>query len=123
MSCRKDYLKLIRQLGSREAITRRFFLVFEYEPLPGTKRGHEEEDAIASLQTAARTAANYLRQCGNEVISPENEDDATAEILYNILCRRASSEPFYQRVKSVLADYMAARAGHQHYSRQRVLCP
>lgn len=104
----EDYLKLIRQLGSREAITRRFFLVFEYEPLPGTKRGHEEEDAIASLQTAARTAANYLRQCGNEVISPENEDDATAEILYNILCRRASSEPFYQRVKSVLADYMAA---------------
>lgn len=104
----EDYLKLIRQLGSREAITRRFFLIFEYEPLPGTKRGHEEEDAIASLQTAARTAANYLRQCCNEVISPENEDDATAEILYNILCRRASSEPFYQRVKSVLADYMAA---------------
>ena len=104
----EDYLKLIRQLGSREAITRRFFLVFEYEPLPGTKRGHEEEDAIASLQTAARTAANYLRQCGNEVISSENEDDATAEILYNILCRRASSEPFYQRVKSVLADYMAS---------------
>ena len=104
----EDYLKLIRQLGSREAITRRFFLVFEYEPLPGAKRGHEEEDAIASLQTAARTAANYLRQCGNEVISPENEDDATAEILYNILCRRASSEPFYQRVKSVLADYMAS---------------
>ena len=104
----EDYLKLIRQLGSREAITRRFFLVFEYEPLPGTTRGHEEEDAIASLQTAARTAANYLRQCGNEVISPENEDDATAEILYNILCRRASSKPFYQRVKSVLADYMAS---------------
>lgn len=104
----KDYLKLIRKLGSREAITRRFFLIFEYEPLPGTKRGHEEEDAIASLQTAARTASNYLRQCGNEVISPEDEDNAAAEILYNILCRRASSEPFYQRVKSVLADYMAA---------------
>lgn len=83
----EDYLKLIRQLGSREAITRRFFLIFEYEPLPGTKRGHEEEDAIASLQTAARTAANYLRQCCNEVISPENEDDATAEILYIITQR------------------------------------
>lgn len=26
----------------------------------------------------------------------------------NILCRRASSEPFYQRVKSVLANYMAS---------------
>ena len=54
----EDYLRLIRQLGSREAITRRFFLIFEHEPLPGTKRGHEEEEAIASLQTAARTAAN-----------------------------------------------------------------
>ena len=58
----EDYLKLIHQLGSREAITRRFFLIFEYEPLPGTRRGHEEDEAVASLQTAARTAANYLRQ-------------------------------------------------------------
>ena len=32
----EDYLKLIQHLGSREAITRRFFLVFEYEPTPGT---------------------------------------------------------------------------------------
>lgn len=30
----EDYLKLIQHLGSREAITRRFFLVFEYEPTP-----------------------------------------------------------------------------------------
>ena len=28
----EDYLRLIRQLGSREAITRRFFLIFEHEP-------------------------------------------------------------------------------------------
>ena len=27
-----DYERLVRQLGSREAITRRFFLIFEYEP-------------------------------------------------------------------------------------------
>lgn len=105
----EDYLRLIQQLGSREAITRRFFLVFEHELLPGTKRGQEEAEAIASLQTAARTAANYLRQCGNEVISHENEDEAACEILYNILCRQASNErPFPQRVKEVLAEYMVA---------------
>ena len=85
----EDYLELINQLGSREAITRRFFLVFEHEPHPGTKRGQEEEDAIASLQTAARTAANYLRQCGNEVLFHEDEDEATCEV-------------------EVLAEYMAA---------------
>ncbi|MCI8689956.1 MAG: PrgI family protein, partial [Oscillibacter sp.] len=105
----EDYLRLIQRLGSREAITRRFFLVFEYEPLPGTKRGQEEAEAIASLQTAARTAANYLRQCGNEVISHENEDEATCEILYSILCRQASNEqPFPQKVKEVLAEYMVS---------------
>ena len=105
----EDYLRLIQQLGSREAITRRFFLIFEHEELPGTRRGHEEEEAIASLQTAARTAANYLRQCGNTVIMPENEDEATCEILYNILCRRESNEqPFPQKLKGVLAEYLAA---------------
>lgn len=104
----EDYLRLVRQLGSREAITRRFFLIFEYEELPGTRRGHEEEEAIASLQTAARTASNYLRQCGNTVLMPEDEDLAASEILYSILCRKESSEePFTQKVKRILAEYMA----------------
>lgn len=104
----EDYLRLVRQLGSREAITRRFFLIFEYEELPGARRGHEEEEAIASLQTAARTASNYLRQCGNTVLMPEDEDLAASEILYNILCRKESNEePFTQKVKRVLAEYMA----------------
>lgn len=104
----EDYLRLIYQLGSREAITRRFFLVFEYEPLPGTRRGNEEIEAIASLQTAARTAANYLRQCGNSVVHHEDEDEATAEILYHVLCRKESdSLSFQEKVKRVLADYIA----------------
>ena len=44
----EDYLRLIQQLGSREAITRRFFLVFEHELLPGTKRSQEEAEAVIS---------------------------------------------------------------------------
>ena len=105
----EDYLKLIRQLGSREAITRRFFLIFEHEELPGTRKGHEEEEAVASLQTAARTAANYLRQCGNTVLLPEDEDEAASEVLYNILCRKESNDrPFSQKIKAVLAEYLAA---------------
>mgnify|MGYP002510131006 FL=1 len=105
----KDYLRLIRDLGSREAITRRFFLIFEHEPLPGTKRGQEEDEAIASLQTAARTAANYLRQCGNMVLMPEEQDEAVAEILYHILCRRESNEhPFTDKAKRVVAEYLGS---------------
>ena len=80
----EDYLKLINRIGSREATTRRFFVAFEYEQV-GRRGSNEEADAIASLQTAARTAANYLKQCGNEVLTPENEDEFTVDVLYNIL--------------------------------------
>lgn len=105
----EDYLQLIRDLGSREAITRRFFLIFEHESMPGTKRGQEEEEAIASLQTAARTAANYLRQCGNTVLLPEEPDEAAAEILYHVLCRQESNErSFEERAKQVVAEYLTA---------------
>jgi len=105
----EDYLRLIYQLGSREAITRRFFLIFEYEPLPGTRRGNEETEAIASLQTAVNTAANYLRQCGNSIVRHEDEDEAVAEILYHVLCRKESdTKPFHEKVKDVLGAYIAA---------------
>ena len=111
-SCRmqqEDYLKLLKKLGSREAIARRFFLIMEYEPLPGAKKDREEADAISSLQTAARTAANYLRQCGNSVVQHENEDEAAAEMLYTFLCRRESTDvPFLQRISHIASNYIKA---------------
>ena len=104
----EDYLKLINRIGSREATTRRFFVAFEYEQV-GRRGSNEEADAIASLQTAARTAANYLKQCGNEVLTPGNEDEFTVDVLYNILCRQESSDiPLPQRVQDVLSSYIAA---------------
>ncbi len=102
----EDYVKLIRQIGSREAITRRFFIVFQYEPWNGNRRNSEESEAIASLQTTARTAANYLRQCGNEVMVPENEDEFTVDVLYNLLNRKTSIEkPLSAHVNEVINKY------------------
>lgn len=102
----EDYLKLIGRLGSREATTRRFFIAFEYEAA-GRRGANEEADAVSSLQIAARTAVNYLKQCGNEVLTPENEDEFTVDVLYNMLCRQASSEtPLPQRVQDVVSKYM-----------------
>lgn len=67
----EDYLDLIKRLGSREATTRRFFIAFEYES-EGARRGNEEAQAISFLHTAARTAQNFLKQCGNDVLIPDN---------------------------------------------------
>lgn len=109
-SCRRlqrDYLKLINCIGSKEATTRRFFIAFEYEN-GGRRVKNEESEAVAALQTAARTAVNYLKQCGNKVIIPDNEDEFTADILYGIICRDESfKKPLAEKVAETAARYIA----------------
>lgn len=113
----EDYLQFVQQIGSREAVTRRFFLIFEYEPWSNTKRSEEEGEAVGTLQSAVRTAANYLRQCGNVVIVPDNEDEFTVDILYNLLCRNESAvKPLPERVRDIMALYMEnGREGELDY--------
>lgn len=104
----EDYLNLIKRVGVQEATTRRFFIAFEYEQI-GVRRENTEAEAISSLHTAARTALNYLKQCGNEVFIPDNEDEFLAEVLYSILCRQASNKiPLSKRVQQVISEYLSA---------------
>ena len=104
----EDYLNFVQQVGSHEAVTRRFFLIFEYEPWNNTRRSEQEDEAIQSLQSAVHTASNYLRQCGNEVIVPENEDEFTVDVLYNLLCRNESAvKPLSVRAQEVVSQYHA----------------
>ena len=108
LALQKDYENLIRRIGSREAITRRFFIIFEYEPF-AANRGNEESDAIAALTTAVRTAKTYLQQCGNELLVPDNEDEMAAEVFYGILNRRTSvAKPLSVRVNEVIGQYINA---------------
>ncbi len=103
----EDYLQLIHSIGSKEAITRRFFLIFEHEQI-GRRGEREEADAISSLLTAVRTASSFLKQCGNSVLVPENEDEFAVDVLYNILCRQTScTVPLSQRVQQVISQYTA----------------
>lgn len=108
----EDYLNFVQQIGSHEAVTRRFFLIFEYEPWNNIRRSEQEDEAIQSLQSAVHTASNYLRQCGNEVIVPENEDEFTVDVLYNLLCRNESAvKPLSVRAQEVVSQYRAK--GHE----------
>lgn len=102
-----DYYNLIKRIGLREAVTRRFFIVFEYEPMPGSTKKNEEKDAIAQLDIAERTARTYLRQCGNEVIEHENIEEFMAEVFYTLLNRKASATiPFADRASTELGKYV-----------------
>lgn len=101
----EDYLRLIQDVDSREALTRRFFLIFQYEAV-----GRDDGDyskIYSALQGAEQTARAYFLQCGNGIVQPANPDEATAEILYQIFNRRSCvKEPFQTRV---VLDTMAAQ--------------
>lgn len=112
IALQKDYENLIKRISSKDAITRRFFIIFEYEPAPGSGRKNPEAEAISALATATRTAKNYLKQCGNDVIVPDNEDEFVTEVLYNLLNRKSSSaKPLETHVNEVIGQYLTSGRG------------
>lgn len=100
----EGYIGLIRDVGSREALTRRFFLIFQYEDF---QRTDDFSKIYGMLQTAEQNARAYFSQCGNAIVQPQNEDEATAEILYMYFNRRScTDEPFADRVQRIILDWM-----------------
>ena len=103
----EGYIGLIKDVGSGEALTRRFFLIFQYE----ARNAFDEERKIYSaMQTVEQNARAYLSQCGNEVIQPADPDEAAAEMLYAFFNRRScTEEPFTARVEKIVIDTMIAK--------------
>ena len=100
----EGYIGLIRDVGSREALTRRFFLIFQYEDF---QRSEDFGKIYGMLQTAEQNARAYFSQCGNAIIQPSDPDEATAEILYMYFNRRScTDEPFADRVQRIVLDRM-----------------
>lgn len=100
----EDYEKLLKKIGSKEAITRRFFLIFEHESFG---KHDTEEDIKSALKTAVETAKIYLRQCGNNIIEPENEDEAITGYLYDLLNRKTSAvKPLPVRCNEVIGKHL-----------------
>lgn len=103
----RDYIQFVRHLSSREAVSRRFFLIFEYEPF-NVNRKTEEKEILAALETAAQTAKTFLYQCGNDVVMHENEDEFTTDVLYTLLNRTlCTDKPLPERITEVLGQRMA----------------
>lgn len=98
----QDYMRFITQIGSKEAVSRRFFLIFEYEPYVMNRKS-DLRDIYSVLKTAERSARNYLFQCGNEVVEHDNEDEFLADTIYNIL-NRDSNQNLSQRIDELIYD-------------------
>ena len=94
----KDYYNLIKTIGSREAITRRFLIIFEYEPA-FTNRKSDYSEVVSTLETAARTAKQYFTHCDNVVITHDDESAFLLNVLYAIFDRELSEKvPIEKRI-------------------------
>ena len=107
--CRKlarNYIEFIRELSGNEALSRRFFLIFEYERA-NTQRKRTIDDIAAEVADTARKIRSGLMSCGNEVVIPENEDYFQAEALYLFYNKKSSTiEQLADRVVRVSSDVM-----------------
>lgn len=80
-----DYYRLIQTIGSREAITRRFLVIFEYEAV--SNRKPEYSEIVSALETTVQTARQYFLHCDNAVVTHDDENAFLLEILYTIFNR------------------------------------
>ena len=109
--CRRQaegYIRFVRDVGNREALTRRFFLIYQYEE---QRRGDSEDFGLvySTIQTVEQNARAYFMQCGNTIVQPKDPDAAAAEILYMFFNRRSCvDDPFDARANRVVVDTMAA---------------
>lgn len=101
-----DYYNLIKTIGSREAITRRFLIIFEYEPTVNNRKSDYAE-VVSTLETAARTAKQYLLHCDNVVVTHEDENAFLLEILYTIFNRETSEAvPLEKHIEQLQAYHL-----------------
>ena len=101
----EDYAGLIETLGRKEAVTRRFFLIFEYQSYNNNKNP-AERDVILYMRSVMQTAKKYLSQCGNVVLEHENDTRFLVDVLYQILNRRTSTyESLEERIQQVAEYY------------------
>jgi len=85
----EDNITEVSFVAENDVTTHRFFIAFEYEPQmkarTSTIKGIAER-----MNTEADTARRYLELCELEVIEPEYTDNATMQILFEMINKSTS---------------------------------
>ena len=119
----QDYYNLIKTIGSREAITRRFLIIFEYEPTFNNRKSDYSE-VVSTLETAARTAKQYFQHCDNVVITHDDENAFLLEVLYTIYNRETSENvSLRKRIQNLQIKQAVSTGSNDEITIAEVLAP
>lgn len=76
----QDYIRHIQSIATNNAISRRFFAIFEFENQMPAYRPNEKEIKFA-LESTARNFRSYLSKCGNSTVEFANETEENEFLL------------------------------------------
>lgn len=117
----QEQINLISSVGSTQGVSRRFFLIFEYEQKTGFQHRPTFDQVKQELEKEARNIAVDLEDCGNEFISVNSSDEYVLEVLYSIMSRSESSiRSARDREYEVIGRYAA---GQMDFSRKDLHIP
>ena len=76
--------QLVNYLAANEAVTRKFYIIFQYEGISG-----DFEEIAKELAETAETAYQYLDYCGLEILRHEHYDEFQFRTLHTAFCRNS----------------------------------
>lgn len=105
--CKKlqaDYAELIKNIGTYNSVTRRFFIIWEYSK--NSYRHTKEEDIIADMNNLRQKISGYVSACGNTTLIMNDKTEDMVRILYDILNRFGnSSVDLRKRIQTIYNFY------------------
>ena len=101
----EDYLNLLCNVGQREGVTRRFFIVLEHENR--SLLGADFNDIVYDFNRCVQNIKNTLKQCGNKLVEHEDEDVFLCELFFSIY-NRLENETLSQRIPGIVEEYKNA---------------
>lgn len=100
----EDQIGLIRATSQIYGVTRRFFVMFEYE-MDAFKRRPPFVDIVQTLNREAHSIVSGMEACGNTLRSSDDRD-YILETIYSIMCRTQSAAiPFSERKRAAIERY------------------
>ena len=103
--CLADYVNFVRQLGSKGAVVKRYFFIYEYCGIDGEK-SYDFKTIVKQMDAVRNDFITYMYDCGNICVDPDNRTRTyvTTDIVYRFFnrlsCRTESLEARYNRLNT-----------------------
>lgn len=105
-NCLLDYINFVKTLGSRGAVVKRYYFIYEYNGLDGEKANKFEDIAI-HMQKKRNDVIAAFSNCGNPCVtydSIEEQTYATLDFIYRFFNKKSYKSEGLEERQSRLKD-------------------